>query len=207
MIEYRLVNNIDEIKDIPGLLFLLKTEEGYKAGNYIIEDPEAAGREYLEKVYNRVKGVPLEIAKTKHLTLRELTKDDADKLLAIYKKPGVSKFLEDAVPEPEAFSDMLDGYRINYEFFDCGMWGVFENKTGRLIGECGVKYSSIDGKDCYELGFALDDDFTGKGYAYEAASASLKYCFTLELTDEIFAKVRKNNERSVRLLKKLVIIY
>jgi RimJ/RimL family protein N-acetyltransferase/CYTH domain-containing protein len=203
LLEYRIVKNTDEEGEIPGVLFLQKTEEGYKAGNYIIEDPDNAGLDYLEKVYNRVLGEPLEIAKTKHITLRELTAKDANGLYEIYNKPGVSRFYEGQIPEIDALEDMLKDYRFTYEFFDCGMWGIFENTFGRLIGECGVKYTSLEGKDCYELGFALDDDYTGRGLAFEAASASLEYCFANTAAAEVFARVRKNNHRSVRLLKKL----
>ena len=203
LLEYRLVDDTDKTENIPGVLYLVKTKDGYKAGNYLIEDPASVSFEYLEKVYNRLLSEPLVIAATERLVIKELTPADAAALYEIYKKPGVARFLEGEIPEPEAFADLLSGYRMSYEFFDCGMWGVFEKQNGRLIGECGIKYSSIDGKDCYELGFALDDAVTGKGFAFEAASASLRYCFEKLPPDTVYAKVRKNNEKSVKLLKKL----
>ncbi len=188
--------------DKEGTLVLLKTEDGYKVNNYIIEDPKRCKREYLEKVYNRVIGEPLLIKKTGRITLKELSEKDLPALYEIHKQESVKRFSEKPLEEYEIFEDKMMNYISSYEFFDCGLWGVFENKTGRLIGECGVHFTELEsGKP--ELGFLLDEAYVGKGLAYEAAKASVKYAFKELDADSVSARTAKDNQRAQNLLKRL----
>ena len=186
-----------------GVLKLLKTHEGYRAGIFLIEDPDSCEREYLEKVYNRCIGEPLLIAETEHLLLREFVSSDAKALYGIVKEPGVRQFAEYPDDDFETFSDKLESYRIAYSYFDCGMWGMFLKSTGTLIGSCGIRYSSVEGEQVLELGYFVSSKFCGKGYAFEAAESAVKTAFEKLDAKSVCARVRKDNERSVSLLKHL----
>lgn len=56
-----------------------------------------------------------------------------------------------------------------------GMFSVIEKATGDWIGRVGPWYP--EGWDDYEIGWGLTRAATGKGYATEAAKASMDYAF------------------------------
>ena len=66
---------------------------------------------------------------------------------------------------------------------------------------CGIiKRDSLENPD---IGFAFLKEFTGKGYAYEIASATLSYAMNELKISKISAITLPHNTRSVRLLKKI----
>jgi RimJ/RimL family protein N-acetyltransferase len=186
-----------------GVLKLLKTPEGYRAGIFLIEDPDSCEREYLEKVYNRCIDEPLTIAETEHLLIREFAASDAKALYEIIKEPEVMQFAEYPDDDFDTFTDKLESYRIAYRYFDCGMWGMFLKESGKLIGTCGINYASVDGEQVLELGYFISSQYSGKGYTFEAAKSAVDVAFKMPGQDRVYARVRRDNARSVRLLERL----
>ncbi len=198
------------ITDIPfsgekkeGTLYLTRTAAGCTVGNYLIENPELTDWEYLEKVYNRICGEPLEIAQTDRIIVREPVLADASDLYRIMQLPEVNRFVDDFPANYADFCEKLDAYRTAFDYYDCGFWSIIEKNSGRLIGRCGIQYSTIDTEILPELGFFLDPDFEGKGYAYEASLVALDYAYDYLGEDVIYARVKPENLKSVRLLERL----
>jgi ribosomal-protein-alanine N-acetyltransferase len=82
-----------------------------------------------------------------------------------------------------------------------GLYLVELKATGEPIGICGlIKREALEDVD---LGYALLEEFRGKGYAFESASAVLELGRrTFELS-RIVAISSKENQSSARLLGKL----
>jgi RimJ/RimL family protein N-acetyltransferase len=59
----------------------------------------------------------------------------------------------------------------------------------------------------FDIGFAFLPDFTGKGYAYEAAKAVLDMVKQQPEFNTVLALTQASNERSIHLLKKLGFTY
>lgn len=59
----------------------------------------------------------------------------------------------------------------------------------------------------HDIGFAFLPEYTGKGFAYEAASALLKHPATPAAHAKILATSLKENVRSIRLLEKLGLVF
>ena len=103
--------------------------------------------------------------------------------------------------ETEIQNDTL--YHIQY-------WPIFELETGELIGCCGIrpfnlqpdKSADIEFSN-YELGFHLCQNFWGKGYAFEAATAVINYSFNQLNADRLYAGHHPQNEASQKLLTRL----
>lgn len=186
-----------------GVLYLEKTAGGYKAGNYLIENPEITDFEYLEKVYNRICGEPIEAVTTDRLILREIMLEDAAELYRILQTPQVRRYVDEYMMNYADFCDKLEAYRSAFDFYDCGFWGIFEKVSNKLIGRCGIQYSTIDNRVLPELGYLLDPDFTGKGYALEAAEGAVNYAFDYLGEEAVYARVDNTNEKSIKLLEKL----
>jgi len=143
--------------------------------------------------------IPLE---TDRLILRELTVGDAPFMLDLMNDQDWLRFIGDrgirTVANAGAY--ILSGPVAMYRRLGFGLWHV-ALKDGTPIGVCGlIKRETLDHVD---IGFALLPGFRGRGYAYEAAMASLDYgCHILGL-DRIVATTALDNDASGRLLEKL----
>ena len=74
----------------------------------------------------------------------------------------------------------------------------------------GLSLNLIDKKatlDDVDIGFGFLDRFTGKGYAYEAAKATLDYAINTLNIPKIVAITDASNVRSKKLLEKIGLKY
>ena len=82
-----------------------------------------------------------------------------------------------------------------------GMWAVEERETGAFAGRVGLHYP--EGWPGREVGWTLAREHWGKGYAFEAAAASLDHAFrTLEWPRAI-SVIDPDNHRSIRVAERL----
>jgi RimJ/RimL family protein N-acetyltransferase len=81
------------------------------------------------------------------------------------------------------------------------MFSVIERDTGRWIGRVGPWQPW--GWPGTEVGWALHPDAWGKGYAYEAAVASMNYAFNVLGWTEVIHCINPENTPSQRLAMRL----
>lgn len=82
-----------------------------------------------------------------------------------------------------------------------GQLGVFEKKSGKLTGYCGLQY--FDSTPEVEIFYGLFKEFWGKGYATEAAKAMLRFGFEETNLDKIAAGTHPDNFASQKILQKI----
>jgi RimJ/RimL family protein N-acetyltransferase len=86
-----------------------------------------------------------------------------------------------------------------------GSWyqmAILLQDSGELIGDCGILVSMGE-TGAAELGITLTRDAQGKGFAAEALSALIDYCFsTLHMT-RILARVYQHNASAITLVERL----
>ena len=121
------------------------------------------------------------------------------------RQPNESIFMQVGPDEDEELEKYLAYIHTVYPVFGIGLCSVVLNETGEVIGWCGLQ--PIGDEDTplgrIELGYLIDAAYRGKGYATEACRAILAYAFeTLEL-DQVYARIDRNNEVSMRLAKRL----
>lgn len=144
---------------------------------------------------------------TERLRIREVTLEDAEFIERLTNQPGWLKFIGDKKIHSldDARNYISESIIASYKKNGFGIWLVELLGSGGAdstpIGSCGlVNRDTITGVD---LGFAFLQEAAGKGYAYEAAQAVLKYAKkTIELAS-IKAITLPTNDRSIRLLRKL----
>lgn len=83
-----------------------------------------------------------------------------------------------------------------------GPWVFFERATGMFVGRGGLRRSTIAGKECVELLYALRPDAWGHGYATEIAVLAIGEGRRLEL-EEVHGLVAAHNVASRRVLEKV----
>ncbi|MHB8128633.1 MAG: GNAT family N-acetyltransferase [Mobilitalea sp.] len=170
----------------------------------LVEGFDEIDYEFINKVYKYAHMEPITILTTKHFVIRELTVSDIDALYPICIQPEIRAFLDDIDDSLEIEKEKHKAYIQNiYHFYGFGLWGVFLNETGRLIGRCGIELKILDNEDIYELGYLLDKDYQGHGYAKEFVSEVINYCFTELDIHRIIAVIDKNNIRSYHLAKQV----
>jgi [ribosomal protein S5]-alanine N-acetyltransferase len=143
------------------------------------------------------------ILSTDRLILREFNLNDAQFIVDLLNTPGWLQFIgeRNVRSNDDARNYLLSGPLLSYELNGFGLWLVSLKDSDLSIGMCGLL--KRQGLDFADIGFAFLPDYAGKGYAYEAASATMQYAQTNLRLERILAIASTNNISSIKLLKKL----
>ena len=101
----------------------------------------------------------------------------------------------------EAENYLLNGNIRSYQEYGFGFYVVVIKETQESIGICGIV--KREGLEDVDIGFAFFQQFMGKGYGYEAGSATLNYALNDLKIKKIVAIVDPENVVSIALLKKI----
>ena len=158
--------------------------------------------QWLYRVWQRHEGLPWEIARTKRLILREMTEADLDALYEIQSGEDDSPFLEPLFEDRDRqLAQIRDEIRYQYGFYEFGIWIVELAESHTVIGRAGLQLR--DGYEEPELGFVIAPAYRGHGYAQEACEAVLQDAREELFFETIRSVVHRDNEKSLRLCKKL----
>ena len=166
-------------------------------------DPEFEKRDALRKA-----GIPVEIARTDQLLIRETIDSDISELYRIGTDQAVRKYIEPMQPTLEEEIVYTKAYvRHMYAFYDFGLWTVLEKDAygqERVIGRAGLFPSErLAGQ--IEMGYMIAPECQGNGYGKEAAEIVLRYAFNVLDLEEVHLFAEKENKASVKLAETLLI--
>ena len=166
-------------------------------------DPEFEKRDALRKA-----GIPVEIARTDQLLIRETIDSDISELYRIGTDQAVRKYIAPMQPTLEEEIVYTKAYvRHMYAFYDFGLWTVLEKDAygqERLIGRAGLFPSErLAGQ--IEMGYMIAPECKGNGYGKEAAETVLRYAFNVLDLEEVHLFAEKENKASVKLAETLLI--
>ena len=143
------------------------------------------------------------ILETERLFLRYFETADAAFMLRLVNDPAWLKYIGDrkvySLADAEQY--LLNGSIKSYGMHGFGFYGVGLKQTNELIGTCGM--AKRDFLDMPDFGFAFLPEYTGAGYAYEVAKATLKYAEEALAISSLLAITLPENIRSIHLLEKL----
>lgn len=141
---------------------------------------------------------------TERLILRPWREADHGALLALCSDPRVMEFLGPTQTEAEVHGMIARLRACQAEHGYC-FWAVERREDGAVLGFCGLKPGQagtpIEGS--IEIGWRLAADAWGKGYAREAAQASLAWGWANLDADAIWAITAPANVRSWGLMERL----
>jgi RimJ/RimL family protein N-acetyltransferase len=83
-----------------------------------------------------------------------------------------------------------------------GRWALEERATGRFVGHAGPGVHRL-WPDDPELGWGVDPDLWGRGYATEAAAAALAHGFDSLGFERVVSLIHPQNVRSIRVAERL----
>ena len=140
------------------------------------------------------------VLETARLKLRAAALSDAPFFLALLNDPSWLANIGDRGVRSGSDAEryIRDTVQAPYQALGYGMYVVQPKSTGLPIGVCGlVKRDFLPAPD---LGFALLPGFVGFGYASEAARAVVGHAQRALGIGQLYAIVKRGNQRSERLL-------
>jgi len=146
---------------------------------------------------------PINVLETARLALRRLTPDDAPFILELLNDPLFVRFVGDKGVRTldDARGYITDGPMASYAQHGFGLFHVALKHDSTPIGMCGLlKREALEDVD---VGFAYLPQFSGQGYATEAARATLDYGRTVMGLKRIVALTAPDNEGSQNVLRKI----
>lgn len=143
------------------------------------------------------------VLETPRLTLRELTPADAGFVLELVNEPLWLQFIGDrgvrTLADAEGY--IRKGPMASYAQHGFGLFHVSLKHDGTPIGMCGLLKREVLAD--VDVGFAYLPQFSGQGYATEAARATIDYGRTVLGLKRIVAITAPDNEGSQNVLRKI----
>lgn len=190
----------EAVKNIPAIGYSFDYKGSAK---YVVENTDSIDRMYLETVYCRYYSLPLEIAETDRLILREMQLADLDSLYEVYDTLRDCPYIEPLYERAEEEEFTRQYIKNMYGFFEHGLWLVLRKEDNKVIGRAGIENREIDGELQKELGYLIGKPWQGMGYAAEACLAILDYVKERELCSYLFLCCHQKNIPSISLAQKL----
>ncbi len=146
------------------------------------------------------------LIETERLVLREITFDDKEELFQLHSDPKVQKWTGEPVVTSMKEIEQAIRIRLNdYKKYGLGRLAVIQKTTNEFIGWAGLTY--LPEFDNVDLGYRLKKKYWGMGFATEASKAIIDHSFNVLNIDLIIAIALPENKASIRVMKKVGMIY
>ena len=141
---------------------------------------------------------------TERLILRPFERSDAEALFEYQSREDIARY---HFWEPRSLKDIhkkLDDWipMTSLEGEGTCASAICLAEDGRLIGDVSLRVTDAEAGQA-EIGFSLNPEFQGCGYAYEAASAYLQFGFEQRKLHRIFGRCDARNTGSWKLMERL----
>lgn len=143
------------------------------------------------------------ILETERLILRRFTLADTKFILELVNSQGWIANIGDRniKTNEQAKVYLQNGPLKSYTLNGFGLWLVEVKSDKTSIGMCGIiKRDNLENPD---IGFAFLPAFTGKGFAYEIANATLAFAINTLKIPVILGITIPANKASIKLLEKI----
>ena len=148
------------------------------------------------------------IAETERLRLRHFRTADAEAMVRVLGDAEVMRFGSGARSPGDVRRWIVREVTDRYPTWGFGKWAVVQRASDEVIGYCGLAAFNdrcLPGET--EIGYRFAKSQWGKGYATEAARATIAHAFgTLELPS-VIAVIDPENVASLRVAEKLGMRY
>ena len=146
------------------------------------------------------------ILQTDRLLLRTFTIEDAPLIYELNLDPDVVRYTLDPISDIDHAKQVLEQSILpQYALYNYGRWAVHIKDGLEFIGWCGLKCRPE--RNEIDLGYRFMKKTWGKGYATEAAYASIKYGFEKLNLTRIVGRAMPDNTNSIRVLEKCGMTY
>lgn len=142
---------------------------------------------------------------TERLMLRSWRIEDVAEALAVYGHPDVVRWLSpamDQVPDLAAMRLLLQQWMAEESRMPppAGRWAIERREDGRLLGGA-ILLPLPPGREDLEIGWQLNPEVWGHGYASETTHALADWAFQHDV-GEVFAVLRPGNVRAASTVRR-----
>jgi RimJ/RimL family protein N-acetyltransferase len=148
---------------------------------------------------------PLREVDTERLALRRFRPDDLDELAAVFAQPEVWRFPYGRGLTRDETAGFLDHQRREWDECGFGCWIVRTLTDGRVIGYLGLSVPTFLPAilPAVEVGWRLEPEAWGHGYATEGATAALDEAFATLQLERVCSLPQADNPPSARVAERL----
>lgn len=141
---------------------------------------------------------------TERLVLRGWTKEDLLPFFQLNSDPVVMEYFPNLLTEPESNS-LANDLQARISENGWGFWALELKENRRFLGFVGLNSPKLDlpFTPCIEIGWRLSKQYWGKGYAGEAAAASMGFAFSTLNSTEVVSFTSRLNVRSASVMTRL----
>ncbi len=139
---------------------------------------------------------------TARLRLRRWRDEDLEPLARLNSDAVFVRYLTGRPATRAESEQQLARFRRHWDEHGFGLWAVDERESGRFVGRIGLQYHRLWPHDP-EVGWGLEPDVWGRGYATEGGAAALRCAFETLGCPRVVSIVRADNVRSLRVMERL----
>jgi len=142
---------------------------------------------------------------TSHLILRPWSLEDAEALFCILQEPDILKYFPPTIFTREKTTRYINYQLKHWQKHGYGHWAVTLKEDSCIVGWVGLEY--LPETDENEVAYLLSHQVWGRGFATEAAQATVRYGLEIAGLQAIIGLVHPENFSSVRVLEKCGLYY
>lgn len=170
----------------------------------LLEGFQEIDSSFLQNVHTRALGLPVLIAETERLLIREMTLSDLDQINALYQEePSMALSPELALNRQEEEEKIKAYIAYMYGLYQFGMWVVIEKKSREMIGRAGFGIADYLDFTEIDMGYLIGKKYRRRGYGEEACRAALAYGRRVLDFPGVSAYIEQENNGSLGLIEKL----
>lgn len=146
-------------------------------------------------------GSPTDPVLTPRLVLAPVGSTDVHDLALLYADPKVAFWTGPWTPA--AVRAWAANMAVQWKADGVGKWMARERSDGSLVGRGGLTRFDLDGETVLELGWAVRDGRTGRGYATEVGRAALDWAAQHQRDRRVVAFTEVHNRASRAVMERL----
>lgn len=148
------------------------------------------------------------VAQTERLILRQFHSGDLDALAEVLGDADVMAFSVTGPLAPAQVQEKIQSYGTHWSRWGYGLCAVVHRRDDKVIGYCGLQhFDDIGGRQEIEVGYRLNRQYWGCGYATEAAGAIVEFGFVALGLERMISMIDPRNLRSIRVAEKIGLHY
>ncbi len=145
---------------------------------------------------------PFPILTTERLTLRQLEINDEQEIFALRSDSEINKYLDRQISNTiDDARNFINTVNENITNNNSLYWAITLSDSNKLVGTICL-YGFSDENDKCEIGYELLTNFQGQGIMKEAVDKVIDYAFNTIKVQKIEAFFHRDNQRSIKLMKK-----
>lgn len=137
---------------------------------------------------------------TERLLLRLPEERDLDALARMHADEAHMRYMGGPV-DREATWRHIAWMLGHWQMRGYGLFAVEDRRDGTFLGRVGFIHP--EGWPGFEIGWLIGPEYAGRGYATEAATAALDWCFANLDKDHVISLIHPDNHASIRVAEKL----